>query len=68
MQVIAAAATKAGSNDPVKAAASVVAASPIKTALGDLAYDAKGDNARPDFVIYTWTKQADGTFTYIQNQ
>ncbi len=68
IQVIAAAATKAGSNDPVKAAASVVAASPIKTALGDLTYDAKGDNARPDFVIYTWKKQADGTFTYEQNK
>ena len=39
----------------------------FKTVIGDLAYDKKGDITRPDYVMYTWKKGADGKITYVQN-
>jgi branched-chain amino acid transport system substrate-binding protein len=68
LQIVAAAATKVGKSDDAKAVADAIKASgPWTTAIGDIGYDAKGDITRPDYVMYTWQKQADGTFTYIEN-
>jgi len=69
MQVIAGAAGKVGKNDDAQAVAdSIKKNGPWPTAIGDIGYDAKGDITRPDYVLYTWKKQADGSFTYIQNE
>ncbi|MEZ5789425.1 MAG: branched-chain amino acid ABC transporter substrate-binding protein [Nitratireductor sp.] len=66
VQVIAAAAAKAGSNDPMKVADSVKANGPFSTAIGDLGYDSKGDITRPDYVMYEWKKGDDGKYTYFE--
>lgn len=38
-----------------------------KTVIGDIVFDKKGDVTRPDYVIHTWRKGADGTTTYFEN-
>jgi branched-chain amino acid transport system substrate-binding protein len=67
VQVIAAAATAAKSLDPKKVAAQMHSGQKYKTAIGELAYDKKGDVTRLDYVMYTWKKGADGKVTYTQN-
>jgi branched-chain amino acid transport system substrate-binding protein len=68
LQIVAAAANKVGKSDDAQAVAAAIKASgPWATVIGDIGYDAKGDITRPDYVLYTWKKQADGTFTYVQN-
>ncbi len=67
MQVIAAAAAKAGDNDPQKVAAALKADGPFTTAIGDLGFDEKGDITRPDYVMYTWKKGDDGKYSYFEN-
>jgi branched-chain amino acid transport system substrate-binding protein len=66
VQVIAAAATAAKSNDPQVVAKALHENGPFKTVLGDLSYDAKGDPTLPGYVMYEWKKGADGKYTYIQ--
>jgi branched-chain amino acid transport system substrate-binding protein len=39
---------------------------PFKTVIGDIGFDAKGDITRPDYVMYVWTKGADGKITYVE--
>jgi branched-chain amino acid transport system substrate-binding protein len=68
LQIVAAAANKVGKSDDAQAVAAAIKASgPWATAIGEIGYNEKGDITRPDYVMYTWTKQADGTFTYIEN-
>ncbi len=68
LQIVAAAANKVGKSDDAQAVAAAIKASgPWATVIGDIGYNEKGDITRPDYVLYTWKKQADGTFTYIQN-
>jgi branched-chain amino acid transport system substrate-binding protein len=68
LQVVAQAAAKVGKNDDAMAVATAIKANgPWQTAIGELGYNEKGDITRPDYVVYTWLKQADGSFTYIQN-
>jgi branched-chain amino acid transport system substrate-binding protein len=63
-----AAANKVGKSDDAQAVAAAIKANgPWKTAIGEIGYDEKGDITRPDYVMYTWKKQADGSFTYIEN-
>ena len=38
-----------------------------KTVIGEIKFDKKGDITRPDYVMYTWKKGADGKITYVQN-
>jgi branched-chain amino acid transport system substrate-binding protein len=66
MQVIAAAAKAAGSNDPMAVADAIKAKGPFKTAIGDLGFNAKGDITRPDYVMYKWSKGADGKYVYAE--
>lgn len=67
LEVIAQAATAIKSLDPKKVAAEVRGGKNYKTVIGDLKYDKKGDITRPDYVMYTWKKGADGKITYVQN-
>ena len=41
---------------------------PVKTVIGDIAYDKKGDITRPDYVLYGWRKNAVGTVDYVNNE
>lgn len=67
LQVLAGAASATGTVEPRKVAEALKSGKPIKTVLGDLAYDAKGDTTRLDYVIWTWKKGPDGRLTYVQN-
>ncbi len=63
------AAGKVGKNDDAQAvAAEIKKSGPWATAIGELGYDDKGDITRPDYVLYTWKKQDDGSFTYVENE
>ena len=68
MQVIADAAKAAGSTDPQEVAKALKEKGPFKTALGDIAYDEKGDPKLPGYVMYEWKKGDDGKYTYVQQQ
>lgn len=61
LQVIAEAAKAAGVNEPEAVAAAAKEKGPFKTVLGELRFDAKGDMARPDYVVYEWQKS--GTYS-----
>ncbi|MDR0251742.1 MAG: branched-chain amino acid ABC transporter substrate-binding protein [Brucellaceae bacterium] len=67
-QSLAAAAQAAGSNDPQEVAKAMKEKGPFKTALGELAFDEKGDAKLPGYVMYEWIKLPDGSFTYEQQK
>ncbi|HZH11935.1 MAG TPA: branched-chain amino acid ABC transporter substrate-binding protein [Microvirga sp.] len=67
VEVIKQAVEKAGSLDPKKVSETMKSGMTFKTVVGDIAYDKKGDRTRPDYVIYTWKKAADGKITYIED-
>lgn len=67
-QSLAAAAKAAGSNDPQEVAKAMKEKGPFKTALGELAFDEKGDAKLPGYVMYEWKKMPDGSFTYEQQK
>jgi len=62
VQVVAEAIKRAG-QDPVKAAAAI-RQTPVRTVIGNLIYDAKGDMTHPAFSMYRWH---DGTYTETGN-
>ena len=66
VQVIADAAKAAGSIDPTTVAEAIKTKGPFKTAIGELGFDSKGDITRPDYVMYKWSKGADGKYTYTE--
>ena len=66
VEIIAEAAKLAGSLDPKKVAETIKGKT-FKTVIGELGFDKKGDITRPDYVMYTWKKGADGKTTYGQN-
>ena len=65
-EIIATAAATTKSLDPKAVATEMHSGKPFKTVIGDIAYDAKGDITRPDYVMYTWQKNAEGKITYIE--
>ena len=68
LQIVAAAANKVGKSDDAQAVAAAIKANgPWATAIGEIGYNEKGDITRPDYVLYTWKKQDDGSFTYVEN-
>jgi branched-chain amino acid transport system substrate-binding protein len=67
LEVVAGAAAEAKSLDPKKIAETIKNGKTWPTVIGGLAYDKKGDITRPDYVMYTWKKGADGKTTYVQN-
>ena len=64
VEILKAAIEKAGAADPAKVAEVMYTGAPFKTVIGDIAFDKKGDITRPDYVLYTWKKNADGKITY----
>jgi branched-chain amino acid transport system substrate-binding protein len=67
LEIIATAAAATKSLDPKVVAAEMRKGAAYKTVIGDIAFDAKGDITRPDYVMYTWKKSADGKITYVEN-
>ncbi len=67
VEILAAAAAEAKSLDPKKIAETLKNGKTWPTVIGGLTFDKKGDITRPDYVMYTWKKGADGKTTYIQN-
>jgi len=60
-------AADAKSVDPKVVAEATKSGKAFKTVIGDLSYNQKGDITRPDYVMYTWRKGADGKISYFQN-
>jgi branched-chain amino acid transport system substrate-binding protein len=67
VQVLAQAAEATKTLDPKKIAEHIRSGVAFNTVIGELKYDKKGDITRPDYVMYTWKKQADGKITYVAN-
>ena len=67
IEILAAAAAEAKSLDPKKIAETLKNGKTWPTVIGGLTFDKKGDITRPDYVMYTWKKGADGKTTYVQN-
>ncbi len=67
LEIVAGAAAKGKTTDAKKLAEIVKDGTAWPTVIGPIAYDKKGDITRPDYVMYTWKKGADGKITYIQN-
>jgi branched-chain amino acid transport system substrate-binding protein len=65
-EIIAQAAAATKSLDAKVVAKEMRGGKAYKTVIGDIAFDAKGDITRPDYVMYTWTKGADGKITYTE--
>jgi branched-chain amino acid transport system substrate-binding protein len=68
MQLIQLAAETAGTTDPQKVAEAIHSGKSFDTVIGALTYDAKGDVARPDYIVYEWRKNQDGVVTYAGNE
>ena len=65
VQVMAQAATTAGSIEPAKLAAAMHEGRTFATVLGDLEFDAKGDPAMPpDYTVYVWHRGASGRMAF----
>ncbi len=67
VEILAAAAAEAKSLEPKKVAETMKNGKAWPTVIGGLTFDKKGDITRPDYVMYTWKKGADGKTTYVQN-
>ncbi len=67
VQIMAEGAKRANSVDPKKVAEALKGGAAVKTVIGDIAFDKKGDITRPDYTMYTWKKGADGKITYVEN-
>jgi branched-chain amino acid transport system substrate-binding protein len=63
VQIMAEGAKRANSVDPKKVAEALKGGAAVKTVIGDIAFDKKGDITRPDYTMYTWKKGADGKIT-----
>lgn len=57
---------EAEGEDPEKVAAYLKAHGPFKTALGDLAFDDKGDPKGGGYVVNRWYKTPEGNYSYAQ--
>jgi branched-chain amino acid transport system substrate-binding protein len=66
VQIFKQAAESAKSLDPKKVAEKMHSGMHFKTALGDIAYDKKGDLTKLDYVMYIWKKDASGKITYVE--
>ena len=66
VQIFKQAAEAAKSVDPKKVAEKMHSGMHFKTAIGDIAYDKKGDVTRLDYVVYIWKKDASGKINYVE--
>lgn len=68
IQVIAAGATKAGSNDPEAVATALKGGDAVETVIGNLSFDDKGDRTDADYTMYVWKPDSAGKITYTELQ
>jgi branched-chain amino acid transport system substrate-binding protein len=68
VQALVEGAKKANSTDGKKVADALKSGMTVKTVIGDLSFDKKGDITRPDYVMYVWKKGADGKIDYAGNE
>ncbi len=66
VEVWAAAAAEAGTTDAAKVAKVIHSGKTFDTVVGKLIYDAKGDITTPAYVVYRWSKGADGKVDYAE--
>jgi len=66
VQIIKQAAEAAKSLDPKKVAEKMHSGMQLKTVLGDISYDKKGDITKLDYVMYIWKKDPSGKITYVE--
>jgi branched-chain amino acid transport system substrate-binding protein len=66
VQIIKQAAEAAKSLDPKKIAEKMHSGMQLKTVLGDVSYDKKGDITKLDYVMYIWKKDPSGKITYVE--
>ncbi len=64
VQIFKQATEKANSLDPTELAKIMHSGMHFNTVIGDIAYDAKGDITRPDYIIFIWRKGAGGKIGY----
>ena len=68
VQILKKAMEETKSTDGKKLAEYLLQGKPTSTVIGDIAYDKKGDITRPDYVLYTWKKNAAGAIDYADNE
>jgi branched-chain amino acid transport system substrate-binding protein len=64
LQIIKAGVDAAGSSDPEAVAEALHSGKAIKTVLGDIAFNEKGDRKDEDYTMYVWKKGKDGKLDY----
>ena len=68
IEVVKQAAEAAKSFDPRALAATMKSGLKFKTVIGEIAFDQKGDVARPSYAVFVWRKDASGRMTYTEAQ
>lgn len=68
IEVIRQGAESARSTEPARVAAALHGGAALRTVLGEIAFDARGDLARPPFAVATWRKLADGRIDYAGSE
>ena len=68
IEVVKQAAEAAKSFDPRALAATMKSGLKFKTVIGEIAFDQKGDVARPSYTVFVWRKDASGRMTYTEAQ
>jgi branched-chain amino acid transport system substrate-binding protein len=68
VEIIKQAAEAAKSLDPKKVAEQIKSGMKLRTVIGELSYDKKGDVTRLDYVVYVWKKDPSGKITYTEIQ
>ena len=58
----------ARSAEPARVAAFLHGGAPLRTVLGEIAFDARGDLTRPPFAVYAWRKLPDGRLDFAGNE
>jgi branched-chain amino acid transport system substrate-binding protein len=64
LEIVKAGVENAGSSDPEAVAEALHSGKPIKTVLGEIAFDEKGDRRDEDYTMYVWKKGKDGKLDY----
>jgi len=64
MELIAQAASRSASNDPLRLAEALRSADPFDTVAGPMSFDANGDRREPLYRIHVWTRTEDGGFIF----
>lgn len=68
VEVLARAIDLTKSTDARKVAAFLHTGQAVKTLIGDLAYDTRGDLRRSGYALYAWRRTGDGRIDYLGNQ